>query len=94
MSGQTIDSGALFDADALKRDVSHILLGAINGEVEAYRTPQGYIRWGRVEQEIHDAIDQASNIGIRDMDVQNTHNTITANDQVERTKKASKGENE
>ena len=42
----------------LKAEISRILLSAINGREPRYRM-DGYIRWGLVEREIHEAIDAA-----------------------------------
>jgi len=53
----------LLDASALKRDISYILLSAVNGQSECYRTKDGFIRWGLVEKDIHNLIDVASGHG-------------------------------
>jgi hypothetical protein len=42
----------------LKVEISRILLSAVNGSEPRYRM-DGYIRWGLVEREIHEAIDAA-----------------------------------
>jgi hypothetical protein len=41
--------------DACKR-ISAILVAALSGSGEAYRTADGFIRWGRVETDMHAAI--------------------------------------
>ena len=41
----------------IKKGVSDILLGAVNGLNSCYRTKDGYIRWGLVEKDIHKLID-------------------------------------
>lgn len=45
-------------AAALKKRVAKILMAALDGSEPRYRL-DGYIRWGRVEQDIHEAIDAA-----------------------------------
>lgn len=47
-------------AAALNHQISCILLGALNGTELRYRM-DGYIRWGRVEKEIHQAVEAALN---------------------------------
>ena len=44
-------------ADEIKKKVSGILIGAVNGYEPKYRTEDGFIRWGLVEKDIHDAIE-------------------------------------
>lgn len=41
----------------LKQQVSHILSEALSGRNLRYRTEDGFIRWGRVESDIHEKID-------------------------------------
>lgn len=41
-----------------KQKISTILLEALNGFSKKYRTKNGYIQWGLVEQDIHKLIDQ------------------------------------
>jgi hypothetical protein len=41
----------------LKKQISTILLSAINGLDKQYRTKNGYIQWGLVEKHIHMLID-------------------------------------
>lgn len=48
--------------EALKRGVSSILMGALDGTNPSYRLPKeegGYLRWGKVEQSIHATIDES-----------------------------------
>ncbi len=45
---------------ALKQQVSKILIDAVQGIEQRYRL-EGYIRWGLVEREIHQAIENALN---------------------------------
>ena len=45
------------EAMAAKQAVSRILVDALQGHVERYRM-DGFIRWGLVEREIHEAIDR------------------------------------
>jgi hypothetical protein len=43
-------------ADKINKEISDILMGAINGLEKKYRTrgeASGYIRWGLVEKDIH-----------------------------------------
>lgn len=47
-------------AAALKQQVSKILMDTLQGSEPRYRM-DGYIRWGLVEREIHQAIDAALN---------------------------------
>lgn len=44
--------------EAIKRGVSELILGAVNGQMARYRTEDGYIKWGLVEREIHELIDR------------------------------------
>ena len=44
-------------ADEIKKKVSGILIGAVNGYESKYRTEDGFIRWGLVEKDIHSAIE-------------------------------------
>ena len=44
-------------ASSIKQEVSLILGGALSGRTEKYRTPDGYVRWGVVEDDIHKAIE-------------------------------------
>ena len=41
----------------IKKGISNILLGAVNGLNNCYRTKDGYIRWGLVENDIYKLID-------------------------------------
>jgi hypothetical protein len=42
----------------LKNDISLILHGALSGETKEYRTDDGFVRWGLVEQDMFKAIDK------------------------------------
>ena len=46
----------LMIAEEIKKKVSGILMAALNGEDPKYRY-DGFIRWGLVEKDIHDAIE-------------------------------------
>lgn len=53
---QMVDEGKR--ADALKKKVSEILVGALSGQVASYRTPDGmFVRWKNVESDIFEAIE-------------------------------------
>ena len=41
----------------VKKRVSNILHRALSGEDKNFRTEGGFIRWGLVEREMHEAID-------------------------------------
>ena len=43
--------------EELKKNISAILLSAVNGLDKQYLTVNGYIQWGKVEQDIHKLID-------------------------------------
>ena len=47
------------DKTKIKKNISTILLGAVNGAGQKYRTITGHIQWGLVEQDIHNVIDEA-----------------------------------
>ena len=40
-------------ADAINKDISAVLLTTLQGTEQKYRTPDGFIRWGLVEADIH-----------------------------------------
>lgn len=44
--------------EELKKNISRILLSAINGLDNQYRTKNGYVQWGKVEQDIHLLVDE------------------------------------
>jgi hypothetical protein len=45
----------------VKQRVSLLMSGAVAGTIPDYRTEDGYIRWGRVERDVHAAIDVLAN---------------------------------
>ena len=42
----------------VKKKISQILLSAVNGSDKQYRTKNGYVQWGKVEEHIHLLIDE------------------------------------
>ena len=52
-------AGSAANAATLKVKISGILMDAIGGHKEKYRTPEGFIRWGVVEGDINETIDAA-----------------------------------
>lgn len=50
-------AGSAANAATLKVKISGILMDAIVGHKEKYRTPEGFIRWGVVEGDINETID-------------------------------------
>ena len=52
-------TGSSAKAAALKVQISGILMDAICGDKEKYRTHDGFIRWGVVEGDINETIDAA-----------------------------------
>jgi hypothetical protein len=54
----TKNSKRITELSALKIEISRIMQSAINGLEPRYRT-DGFILWGLVEREIHEAIDAA-----------------------------------
>jgi predicted transcriptional regulator with HTH domain len=40
-------------ADEINKDISAVLLATLQGTEKKYRTPDGFIRWGLVEADIH-----------------------------------------
>ena len=47
----------LMIAEGIKKKVSGIMMGAVNGSIPKYRTSDGFIRWGLVEEDIHKVIE-------------------------------------
>ena len=47
--------------DSVKQRVSLLLSGAVAGTIPDYRIEDGAIRWGRVERDVHAAIDVLAN---------------------------------
>ena len=43
--------------EELKKSISQILLSAVNGSDKQYRTTNGFVRWDKVEQDIHLLVD-------------------------------------
>ena len=43
-------------AESINKKISRILLDAIGGHEKKYRTEDGFIKWGEVENEMHDAV--------------------------------------
>ncbi len=50
-------AGSAANAAILKVKISGILMDAIGGHQEKYRTPEGFIRWVVVEVDINETID-------------------------------------
>ena len=45
------------EKEELKKSISQILLSAVNGSDNQYRTKNGFVQWGKVEQDIHLLVD-------------------------------------
>ena len=52
-------SGSSAKSAKLKVQIAGILMDAIGGTKEKYRTPEGFIRWGVVEGDMNETIDAA-----------------------------------
>lgn len=44
------------DKQVLRSKISNILIGVLNYTNPDYRTPDGFVRWGNVEADIHKAL--------------------------------------
>lgn len=51
-------AGSRATAEAINKKISRILLDAIGGHNKEYRTEDGFIKWGKVEKEMHEAVNQ------------------------------------
>jgi hypothetical protein len=50
--------GSSATAETINKKISRILLDAIGGHNKQYRTEDGFIKWGKVEREMHEAVNQ------------------------------------
>ena len=48
--------GSTVTAGRINKKISRILLDAIGGHEKEYRTEDGFIKWGKVEREMHYAV--------------------------------------
>lgn len=71
-------------SEDIKKGISNILLGAVNGLNSCYRTKDGYIRWGLVEKDIHKLIDDRLKGGINmNQDIQDNEESPVGKADVE-----------
>ena len=54
-------------ADEINKEISEILLNTLSRAEHKYRTNDGYIRWGKVEKDIHLVVYKKMAEGIKNM---------------------------